>query len=77
MAFLQTLQNIITKVTTALEGPIVPMAVSIAQDVLDLANEAKTIVKTDDLPTLQAMIDDLEPKVMAHADKTASTLRGS
>lgn len=63
-------------VSKAIDGYIVPVT-EIARDVINLIDQAKEVVNTDDVATLQTLRDELEAKVMAHADKTEATLRGS
>ena len=75
--FLDTIEELAGKVMTALEGPVLPAVIDIGKSVLDLAESAKEVITTDDLPKLQATIDELEPKVTAHADATEKELRGS
>lgn len=77
MSFLATLTKLAQTVGTALGGPIVPAVIEIGKDVLELIDKAKDVVESKDVPALTALRDDLEPKVMAHADSTEHTLRGS
>lgn len=76
MAFLETLKKLSETVGTALGGPLVPVVLEIGKDVLELIDNAKDVVDTDDVAELELMRDELEPKVMAHADSTEKTLRG-
>jgi hypothetical protein len=77
MAFMDTVTKLVSTVATALEGPVIPAVVSIAHDVVDLLQEAQDVVKSDDdAVELQSMLEELEPKVMAHADRTTAALRG-
>lgn len=64
------------KAGKVIDGYLVPAA-EIAKDVINLIDQAKTVVSTDDIATLQQLRDELEAKVMAHADKTEAELRGS
>lgn len=64
------------KVSSALAGPVVPALVEIGKDVLKLIDNTIQVVNTEDADELSKIRDDLEPKVMAHADKTEQTLRG-
>jgi hypothetical protein len=57
-------------------GGVVPAAIAIGKDLLELVNEAREVVSSDDLPALEAMREELEPVVMAHADRTEADLRG-
>lgn len=75
-SFINSLEKAATSVGTLLGGPLVPAAVEIGKDFLDLLNNAKSVVNTNDQAKLDAMIADLEPKVIAHADATAKELRG-
>lgn len=74
--FVDTLLTLSKTVSAALTGPVVPAVIGIAQDVVQLIDKAKDVVDSDDVPALEAMLADLEPKVMAHADATEATLRG-
>ena len=76
MSFLTSLTKLATTVGGAMTGGAVPAIFEIGKDVLNLIDEAKTVVHTNDAPALQAIRDELEPKVLAHADKTATDLRG-
>lgn len=76
-AFTDVLGKLATTVGGALTGGTVPAVIGIGQDLLELIDEAKTVVHTDDVATLNAIRDELEPKVLAHADSTEKTLRGS
>ena len=78
MSFVSTVEKLGETVIGALSGgTVLPAVVEIGQSVLNLIDEAKTVVATDDIATLQATRDQLEPLVMAHADKTEAELRGS
>lgn len=74
--FVDGLAKLAETVGTLLGGPLVPAAVEIGKDVLNLIEKSKEVVETTDLPQLELMRDELEPKVMAHADITEQTLRG-
>ena len=63
-------------ISGALTGPAVPAVVEIGKDVIALIDNAKEVVSTNDAAKLQALRDDLEPKVLAHADATEKELRG-
>lgn len=76
-AFTNTLEKLVTAVSGALSGGAIPALIGIGGDVLDLIDKAKEVVKSDDVPQLNALRDQLEPLVMAHADKTEKTLRGT
>lgn len=75
--FLASLEKLAESAGTLLGGPIVPAALEIGKDVLNLLHNAKTVVDTNDVGALDAMIAELEPKVLAHADSTEASLRGS
>jgi hypothetical protein len=77
MSFLNTITKLAMTVGEALSGNALPAVIEIGKDVLNLIDEAKTVVATDDVVVLQATRDELEPKVMAHADSTEKELRGS
>jgi hypothetical protein len=77
MSFVDTVRKLVTTVSEALAGPVVPAVVSIARDLVDFLDNAQDVVNEDDAAELQVMRDELEPKVMAHADSTTATLRGS
>lgn len=74
--FLEKLKTLVTTVSDALAGPIVPAVVAIGQDVLDLIDGAKEVAENDDVEELEALRETLEPLVLAHADATERTLRG-
>lgn len=74
--FMNTLVKLGATISKVLEGPVLPAVVDIGKDFLNLINESAKVVDTTDLSTLEKMRDDLEPKVMAHADKTENELRG-
>jgi len=74
--FVDTLADVAEKVGDALNGPIIPAIVEIGKSVVDLIDNAREVVDEPDVAKLQAMRDELEPKVMAHADQTEKTLRG-
>lgn len=63
-------------ISEALTGPAIPAVVEIGKDVINLIDNAKEVVSTQDAQRLQAIRDDLEPKVLAHADATEKELRG-
>lgn len=77
MDFLSTLTKLASTVGGALTGGAIPAVVSIGKDVLDLIDKSKDIVSETDVPKLEALREELEPKVMAHADRTEAALRGS
>lgn len=77
MDFVATLSKLAGTVGTMLGGPIVPAVVEIGKDLLGLIDKAKAVVSEEDAVKLDAIRDELEPKVMAHADRTEATLRGS
>ena len=77
MAFLNSVEKLVATVTAALEGPVVPAVVGIAKNVVDLLESSKEVVNSTDAQALQAKLDELAPKVQAHADLTESELRGS
>lgn len=76
MSFMQTLTKLATTVGGAMSGGTVPALFEIGKSVLELIDNAKDVVNETDIPKLEALRDELEPKVMAHADKTEATLRG-
>jgi len=75
MSFVDKLAAVATKVGAAVEEYYQP-AVDIAKSVVDLIESAKEVVHETDVDKLTAMQEDLETKVLAHADKTEATLRG-
>lgn len=75
MAFLDTITKLVETVGGALTGPVVPAVVEIGKDVLNLIDNAKEVVSDTDAAHLQSLRDELEPKVMAHADATENALR--
>lgn len=77
MTFMSTLSKLATTVGGALGGPIVPAVLEIGKDLLKLMDDAKEVVSSTDVPKLEAMREELEPKVMAHADATENKLRGN
>ena len=76
MSFLASLTKIVSTVGGMLTGPVVPAVIGIGQDVLKLIEESRKVVETKDLPALEALREELEPKVLAHADSTEAKLRG-
>jgi hypothetical protein len=74
--FINSIVEIAGKINKAIDGYLVPIT-GIARDFIQLIDMAKEVVDTDDVAKLQQLRDDLEAKVMAHADKTEATLRGS
>lgn len=68
--------KIATTLSGALSGGTIPAVIAIGKDVLKLIDKTKNVVSSDDAVALQAIRDELEPKVMAHADSTEDTLRG-
>lgn len=75
-SFLDMATKLVSTVGAALSGPVIPAVVAIGKDVVDLLKEAGETIAIKDQPQLQALIEDLEPKVMAHADATEAKLRG-
>lgn len=76
MSFMNTLTKLATTVGGAMSGGTIPALFEIGKSVLDLIDNAKDVVGEDDVIKLEALREELEPKVMAHADKTEETLRG-
>ncbi len=74
--FLDSVEKLATVVGGVLGGPLVPAALEIGKSVLQLIEDAKDVVHEDDVDKLNAIRNELEPKVMAHADKTENMLRG-
>jgi hypothetical protein len=77
MSFINTIEKLAETLGGALTGGTLPVIVEIGKDVLNLIDEAKMVVNSSDAAALTAIRDELEPKVMAHADATEKTLRGS
>lgn len=77
MDFLETIRKLAETVDKALDSPAVPAIIEIGRDVVNLIDSAKDVVAEDNVEVLTAIRDELEPKVMAHADRTEHTLRGS
>jgi hypothetical protein len=75
-AFVDTIKKLAETVGTALGGPIVPAVIEIGQDLLELIDNAKEVVGNKNAKELEVIRSELEPKVMAHADKTEANLRG-
>lgn len=75
-AFIDTIKKLAATVGTALGGPVVPAVIAIANDVLELIDNAKEVVNNENAAELQVIRDELEPKVLAHADATEAKLRG-
>jgi hypothetical protein len=73
---IESIVEIAGEIDKAIEGYVVPIT-DIARQFIKLIDVAKDVVNTDDVAKLQQLRDDLEAKVMAHADKTEATLRGS
>lgn len=76
MAFIDSLTKIVSTVSGMLTGPVLPAAIAIGKDLIELIDNAKEVVSSTDAPALQALRDELEPKVLAHADATEKKLRG-
>lgn len=57
-------------------GPYVTMAVAAANAVTDLVRKVKETAGEDDQAKLQAILDELEQRVQAHADATIGRLGG-
>lgn len=76
MTFLSTLSKLATTVGAAMTGPVVPAVLEIGKDLLKLMDDAKDVVSSTDVPKLEALREELEPKVLAHADATEAKLRG-
>lgn len=76
MSFMDTLGKLAGTVSGALSGGAIPAVIAIGKDVLELIDNAKDVVAEDDVEKLEALREELEPKVMAHADSTEKTLRG-
>jgi hypothetical protein len=75
--FMQMLEKLAMTVGTAMGGPVVPALVGIGHDVLKLIDSAKEVVHEDNIPKLEALREELEPKVLAHAQSTEDRLRGT
>lgn len=75
-AWMNTVANLAKNIGVALGGPVVPAVIEIGKDFLKLLNESQHIVNATDAFELQKIRDELEPKVLAHADATEQTLRG-
>jgi hypothetical protein len=77
---MSNIMNIVEKLATTagtlLGGPIIPAALEIGKEVLNLIDEVKETSNTNDIVKLDALREELEPKVMAHADATEKLLRG-
>lgn len=76
MSFMNTLTKLAGTVTGAMSGGAIPAVVAIGGDLLKLLDDAKEVVNESDVPKLEALREELEPKVMAHADATEARLRG-
>ena len=77
MSFIDSFAKLVGTVGTALETYSTP-AIAIAKDVIGLIDEAVPVVNsTADAQQLLTMKEDLEAKVMAHADAVEKELRGS
>ena len=75
-AFVDIIGKLAKTVSGAMSGGAIPAIFEIGQDVLKLIDGAKTVVNTTDAAALQVIRDELEPKVLAHADATEAALRG-
>ena len=58
-----------------LDGTPAEPVIAIAQKVLELIDKAQEVLDEDDAARLAALREEIEPKVMAHADATAAKLR--
>jgi hypothetical protein len=76
MSFIDSLTKMVGTVSGLLAGPIVPAVLAIANDLIELIDNAKDVIHSDDQEALQALRDQLEPLVLAHADATEAKLRG-
>jgi hypothetical protein len=75
--FVDSVAKLAETLGTVLGGPLVPVAVEIGKDVLALIDKSVYIVNATDALELQKIRDDLEPKVMAHADSVIASLHGT
>lgn len=64
-------------VSPFLKGTPVGPIVAIGQEVLSLIDKAQEVLGEEDAARLSALREELEPLVMAHADRTSAALRGS
>jgi hypothetical protein len=73
------LVNTISSIAEKLGPMLVPgagAAIAIGQDLLKLIDSTKAVVSEQDGAKLDSIRDELEPKVMKHADDTEARLRG-
>lgn len=72
----KNLLSIADSVLPVIGGPLGSAATSIAHSVINAIDSTKTVFSQSDQAALQAKRDELEAAVMAHADKTISSLDG-
>jgi hypothetical protein len=66
--------DVAEKLLPALEGTPAGAVVEAGKSVLDLIDQVREVVSTDDAAALQAKREALEPKVLAHLDRTIDSL---
>lgn len=66
--------DVAEKLMPLLDGTPVGAVVQAGKSVLDLIDNVKDVASTDDAAALQAKRDELEPKVLAHLDRTIDSL---
>lgn len=74
-ALVDSVSKIAGLASKVLEGYLVP-GIDIAKSVIELIDNVKETVGTENEAALQVLRDELEPKVLAHADATEKALRG-
>jgi hypothetical protein len=62
------------KILPALEGTPVPAIVAAGKAAIDLIDKARDVASDTDQARLSAKRNELEPRVMAHLDKTIASL---
>ena len=66
--------DVAEKLAPALEGTPVAAVVQAGKSVLDLINTVKEVAPSTDAAALQAKREELEPRVLAHLDRTIDSL---
>lgn len=66
--------DVAEKIAPALEGTPVAAVVAAGKSVLDLIDTVKEVARADEAEALQAKREELEPRVLAHLDRTIDRL---
>lgn len=66
--------DVAEKLLPALEGTPAGAVVEAGKSVLDLIDQVREVASTDDAKALEAKREELEPRVLAHLDRTIDSL---